>query len=316
VEDIYDYIIVGSGITGLSLASNITKTFPNLKVVVLEKSKGCGGRIATRRINENRFDHGLQFIEKSKFTEKWIENWKSQNIIQRFVIDSSEKFCAMSGITQLPKNLASSLNIKYEFKAFSLKSSSRNWELTNDQGVKILGKNIVLTSPLPQSLEILERSELSYDSRFSQMQYSKALVILIESAKDFDPSLIHQENPHESILSISSQHLKGNSKTPAYTIIMNPIWSEKHFDLSDEEILRKCIHLIKIRWPELIINFSQLKKWRYSIPIHIWKNPFECVHPGVYLAGDVFGGPNVDGAIRSSNELFNYLSKTIDRTRL
>lgn len=315
MEDIFDYTIVGSGITGLTLASNIKKTFPNLKIIVLEKSKGCGGRIATRRINESRFDHGLQFIEKSDLTEKWIENWKSENIIQRFVIDSSEKFCAISGVTQLTKNLASSLNIKYEFKVFSLKLNSRYWELTNEEGVKVFAKNIVMTSPLPQSLEILERSELNYDSRFSQIQYSKALVILIESTKDFDPSLIYQENPNENIFSISAQHLKGNSKTPAYTIVMNPTWSEKHFELSDAEVLEKSIQLIKIKWPKLIVNSSHLKKWRYSIPIHTWKNLFECVHPGIYLAGDAFGGPNIDGAIRSSNELFNYLSKTIDQSR-
>lgn len=53
-------VIVGAGLSGLLLARNLCHE-PTL---VLEKSNGVGGRMATRRNGDFAFDHGVQFYEK------------------------------------------------------------------------------------------------------------------------------------------------------------------------------------------------------------------------------------------------------------
>ena len=52
--------IIGAGISGLT-AANILKDVA--KVTVFEKSRGVGGRIATRRAEPFYFDHGAQFFK-------------------------------------------------------------------------------------------------------------------------------------------------------------------------------------------------------------------------------------------------------------
>ena len=47
--------IIGAGISGLTLANRLNSTF---EVVVLEKSRGIGGRMATRQAEPFAFDHG------------------------------------------------------------------------------------------------------------------------------------------------------------------------------------------------------------------------------------------------------------------
>jgi len=54
-----DHLIIGAGITGLTCAAALRDAGKN--PVVLEKSRGLGGRISTRRAGELRFDHGAQF---------------------------------------------------------------------------------------------------------------------------------------------------------------------------------------------------------------------------------------------------------------
>jgi renalase len=55
-ESHHDVCIIGAGISGLSAAQTLGQK--NLKIVVLEKSRGPGGRMATRRMDGYQFNHG------------------------------------------------------------------------------------------------------------------------------------------------------------------------------------------------------------------------------------------------------------------
>ena len=52
--------IVGAGLAGLACARVLFGA--QHAVTVLEKSRGVGGRIATRRVGRLAFDHGAQYL--------------------------------------------------------------------------------------------------------------------------------------------------------------------------------------------------------------------------------------------------------------
>ena len=49
--------IVGSGIAGTTLARLLTDDSPSTEVTIFEKSRGVGGRMATRYSEQLEFDH-------------------------------------------------------------------------------------------------------------------------------------------------------------------------------------------------------------------------------------------------------------------
>ncbi|MFN3164316.1 MAG: FAD-dependent oxidoreductase, partial [Pseudohongiellaceae bacterium] len=51
--------IVGAGLAGIAAARQLA---PLADVTVFEKSRGPGGRMATRRAGDFQFDHGAQFF--------------------------------------------------------------------------------------------------------------------------------------------------------------------------------------------------------------------------------------------------------------
>ncbi len=51
--------IIGSGIAGLACARRLAGA--GLAPVVLDKGRGIGGRVATRRVEAMQFDHGAQY---------------------------------------------------------------------------------------------------------------------------------------------------------------------------------------------------------------------------------------------------------------
>ena len=72
--------VIGAGISGLALANKLKKHF---EVVVFEKSRGYGGRVATRRAGEFIFDHGAQFFKVK--TDEFREDIKP--MIDQDIID-------------------------------------------------------------------------------------------------------------------------------------------------------------------------------------------------------------------------------------
>ena len=53
--------IIGAGMTGVVCARNLKDA--GYETIIFEKSRGIGGRMATRRTSEGlQFDHGAQYI--------------------------------------------------------------------------------------------------------------------------------------------------------------------------------------------------------------------------------------------------------------
>ena len=56
----FDIVIIGSGIAGLSCARRLAQA--GRTSLVVDKGRGVGGRVATRRAEGFQFDHGAQYI--------------------------------------------------------------------------------------------------------------------------------------------------------------------------------------------------------------------------------------------------------------
>jgi hypothetical protein len=301
-----DFAIVGAGLTGLSLAWDLVHEFPKLNLEIFEKSRGCGGRMATRRIENLRFDHGAPCIKKTEVSARWIDLWKQNSALLSFPEDEQNSFCGKLGMTDLAKVLARSLPVFYQEKILSLAYKKGTWYLKNDQAIVRKAQQVVLTCPIAQSLEILKMSEIDFDPGLD-IEYSRALVLLVEATQDGKP-WVYREQVGGGIFSICAQHAKGYSQRPSWTVVMDPHWSRDHFDLEDHEIQAQASEVMVRQMPEF--TCLQIKKWKYCQPLRIWPRWFESPARNLYLAGDAFGGPSLSGALRSSQGLFQNLLKS------
>ena len=76
-----DFCIVGSGISGSTIANLLAK---NYSVEVFDKARGPGGRASNRRYKSNlSFDHGLQYFSaKSAEFKKILISLKKKKILK------------------------------------------------------------------------------------------------------------------------------------------------------------------------------------------------------------------------------------------
>ena len=307
-------IIIGAGLSGLVAAKNLLEK-QNDNVLILEKSRGVGGRIATRRTLDTRFDHGAQFYKITNDILPFHNGWKKENLSEYWYTNSKgEHWNSPQGLTALAKQLAISLNIKLETLVKTLAFKNGIWTLTSDKGEIFKCDKLIISAPIPQALELIERSninELINQSDFHELKnikYSKALVALLTLEDDlgFSPSG-YQEFNHDDIFSISDQKIKKVSTISALTLTMNDSFSEKYFDELDETTLAEILNRFKQKYPEAKIKSFELKKWRYCKPGSTYKNYFCEIAPSLFLIGDSFGGSSLSGAIRSANALTDTL---------
>jgi renalase len=80
-EHRYDCVIVGAGIAGLLAAVQLKRAGVN--ACVLEKGRGLGGRMATRRSDGAVFDHGAQFFTvRERQFYLWVERWIKPRLVE------------------------------------------------------------------------------------------------------------------------------------------------------------------------------------------------------------------------------------------
>jgi len=298
----FPLVVIGAGICGLTIA----RKHPHLPSLIIEKSRGLGGRIATRREGELVFDHGAQFFKQSKDQVFYWSNFlESKAVVHEWFSQSDDRFfCSSFGLTQIAKSLALGLNISLNEKVIAIEDLGKQVLVRTESGNSFSCERLVITSPLPQALELLSASKIDYPNELQQIKYAKALVGLFEFAKPLN--IQFQEINRFGIYAVSAQKSKGLCLKEAFVVSMDPISSEKNFELSDELnlslIIQSLLQVEEFSLGPKDILYSSLKKWKYSRPLNSLPSKslnHALLEGRLILAGDAFGGGSIQGAVRS-----------------
>lgn len=306
----YDAIIIGAGMSGLTLAQRLQAK--NKSVLILEKSPGVGGRVATRRSEDATYDHGAQFLKVDHkdppVPQEFLEIGKVW-----FSTNGYDHIAFSKGMTQLPKALAKNLEIKLNEKVVHLEVDDQRCSIKTEQSTIYNSKQLFITCPLPQSLILLRDSKISYPEELNEIIYTPALVGLfrVESTNKKIREFTYSQDISEEINSVSNQLSKDVSPNLAFTVVMQPAWSNERFSHEDAVILKEITvafekFLDQTSAPKSsVILSAQLKKWRYCQPAKIADKPFQVLNKtkNIFLLGDAFGGDSLQGAIKSANSV-------------
>lgn len=305
-----DALVIGAGIAGLSAAAALQKA--GRKAVVIDKGRGVGGRMTTRRVGAATFDHGAQFVtaRDSRFGDvlekartagaalEWCRGFTAE-------ADGHARWRGTPGMSSLAKHLALGLEIVQEKQVSVLKQKADHWSVSMADGEIWSAKAIILTAPVPQSLVLLEAGgvvlELGLKTRLSAIQYERCLTVMavLEGPSRMAPpgGIAPNQGP---IAWIADNQIKGVSAEPAITIHATDEFSVTHWDQDRDETARMLIAAAD-EWLGVGIKSFQIHGWRFSKPKQTDPSPCAIVSnkPPLVLAGDAFAGPRVEGAALS-----------------
>ena len=312
-------VVVGAGISGLLAARELTSA--GWRVVVLDRGREIGGRMATRRVGGGTFDYGAQFftVRSGRF-ERLVEGWLEAGVVQEWTRgfadaegrhneDGYPRYRGSGGMSSIPEHLARSLDIRTGERVVEANVRDGAWEVRTESGASVAGTALLLAAPVPQSLEIIGMGGfvLPDDARdgLDSISYAPCLALLaLLDGPTGVPEPGGMQVKGEPLDWISDNQRKGISEAPGITIHAGPTWSREHFETPEAEVARSLLAFAGERLASDLSSRAvetSLTRWRYSWVTQ--PHPQPCLvaseEPPLLFAGDAFGGAKVEGAALS-----------------
>ena len=338
-------IIVGGGITGLITATILQRQ--GISVTILDKGRGIGGRMATRRVShkdsiEGVFDYGTQYfsVEDAKF-QAWVDDWLERGVIKEWSqgfpkafhkdivplgytasynhfaygeTDLLPRYCGVNGIRGIAKHLAADLDVHTSCKVVKI-NYDKQWVVEVEDGEQYISEMLLLTPPVPQSLDLLDASliVLPLDVRFAleniTYESSISVLALLEKPSEIPtPGGLVLEN--SDLVWLADNYQKDISPNGyAVTLQSTASFSEYYWDSDEAEIAYKLLTAAADYLNSAVIKY-QVHRWRYSYPKTFHSQPNLALSEiPLILAGDGFVAPNIEGAVLSGIATGELISK-------
>ena len=326
--------VIGAGLSGLAAARALADQ--RHRVVVFEKSRGCGGRAATRRASTTpstdpafRFDHGAQyFTARDPRFQRRVAAWAERGLIAPWqgriaafdgvgfepASQEATRWVGMPGMSALGRALATGLEVRLETRVAAPRRRAGGWQLCDETGGDLGRFDIVIASaPAPQSAELLmDAPRLA--AQAACVDYTPCWTLMLAFAEEialpFDGVFVNQ-GPLRWIARDSSK--PGRSR-PAGTgdcwvLHAEPRWTRKHLNDPREQVetalLEAFAALVEVAGGTLpAISWRQSHSWLYSLV----ETPLEegCLWDpalGLGACGDWCLGARVEGAWLSGEAL-------------
>ncbi len=309
-EQTFDALIVGAGMAGLSAAAELQRT--GRSVLLIDKGRTVGGRMATRRIGAATFDHGAQFFtSRTRRFAAGIAHWQEIGVAEEWCRGFTEKadghprWRGRPGMTAVAKYLAWDFEIMLETEIEAIRRGEDHWNIATAAGDIFQARALILTPPVPQSLALLKAGEIALpeeiSGRLTNIKYERCLAVLavlaVPSRVPAPGGFAPASGP---IAWIADNQQKGISSEPAVTIHASHAFSLEHWERDRPESGRLLLAAAE-EWLGAGVRTFQVHGWRYSKPMQVDDQPCAILSetPPLVLAGDAFAGPRVEGAALS-----------------
>jgi len=284
-----DFIIIGAGIAGLSCARAVQQA--GAKPVVLERSRGVGGRCATRRVEAQPVDHGVIFLHGADpaFLEalEAVENatplpgWpkevsgKGTPCQPEAFLPYQRRLAFAEGLTAFPKHLSRRLDVRLGSRVSLLGTTENGFRVETEDGSHWEAPNVIVALAVEQTFRLMEglpsaAKEIRAARKLvGELGTEPCLTLLAGYPLDGPAPYWDVLYPEESAILMLASHdstKRPDKKSHVLVYQCRPRWSREHLEEDPStwaaQILQEAARLLgpwagKPAW-------TQSHRWRYA----------------------------------------------------
>ena len=314
--------VIGAGLAGLTVAHHLGKTH---EVSVFEKSRGVGGRMATRYADRFEFDHGAQFFTVnstafSEFVQPMIEQgaigaWcgtfaeldRDRIVATREWHHEYPHYVGTPGMNAVGKWLSKDLDVRRQITIARLVQHDRGWTLIDDNNEQSAPFDwVVAAVPAPQAAGLLPSSSaIGAFAAAARIQGCIAMMLGFDQPPKLPWQMALVRGADISWISVNSS--KPDRKA-AFCLVVHSTnaWAEAHIDDDEQSLKQHLLAECRDVAGSVIdtATFCGLHRWRYA-NIDAQDTDDCCVDGELQLAacGDWFVRGRVEAAFQSGHAL-------------
>ena len=305
-----DVVVVGAGLAGIACARALAAA--GLGPVVLDKGRGIGGRMATRRVDlpagPLRFDHGAQYVTARGpgFAEALghAAPWDAAHPGARV---------GVPGMASLPRALAEGLDVRQRVEVIALHPDGPGWRLDTTAG-EMRADAVVLTVPAPQVAALIGPDHpATRDLAGVRMVPCLTLMAAFPAAAP-RPFATQASDTHPlAWIAQDSTKPERPATATAWVAQANPDWSAAHLEHDRDTLTALMLPLMADRLaldPSSAL-YSAAHRWRHARVTAPLGRPF-LRHGRLWLGGDWCLGARAEDAWTSGTALARDLLEACD----
>lgn len=309
--------VIGAGLAGLACARTLADH--DIAVTVFEKSRGTGGRCATRRDGPWQFDHGAQyFTVRDARLQPHIASWAQRGIIAPWqgTIAVREqgawqpakagvrRWVGVPGMSAIGRHLAADLDVQCERRVAHIQREGSQWNLLADTGADLgVFDAVMVCVPAPQAHALLAPVSPALAARTQDAvmhaTWATMLVLPERPSLAWDAAFLNDD----AVLSwVSRDGSKpGRSAGDLWVLHATRAWSTAHLERDASDVAREMVAAFgALCGHALAPAHAVAHRWRYALPDPVTTDAalFDAAQ-WLGAAGDWCGGPRVEGALLS-----------------
>ena len=308
--------VIGAGISGLGAARILQDQ--GHQIVVFEKSRGRGGRAATRRVDRLCFDHGAQyFTARHPVFRRAVKAWREQGLVDSWRVrsgkiverqiqpagDTPEYFVSVPGMSALGQHLAADLAVRNEVPVGQPERLAHHWRLSSESGDPLGEFDLLVVSiPAPQASRLLAAAAPGFAAKAAAVEYQPAWAVLLafETGARLKAGALHFDSG--PLDRASDNGSKPGRKSGTWVLHATPEWTQAHLDDDPDQVAMTLARgfCSSTGLDYASIGYKVAHLWRYarvSHPLHtgaLWDPEL-----GLGVCGDWCEGDNIEAAFLS-----------------
>ena len=290
--------IIGAGMAGITCARKLADH--GINPMIFEKSRGLGGRLATRRVDSLRFDHGAQFVtarsdEFRQYLDQHAAPWRPKG--------AGDWFVGAPAMNALIKPMTEGLDIRLGEKV-SPQRASTGWKIGEEHF-----DHVISTVPVTQARTLFP--ELTTVLTDVSVAPCWTLMIAFAGPPDWQEMSRFRETGIAWIAKNSSKPER-DAEQECWVVHASADWSEAHLEI-DKDTAKKhlidLLHSMRGGMPE--ITYAAAHRWRYALTTTPLGQPYiRSSDQTLLVGGDWCLGARVEDAWESGLAMASALLKS------
>jgi len=318
--------VIGGGMAGLACANELARA--DAKVTLFERSRGLGGRLATRRQANLAFDHGAQYITaRSRPFLHYAEMAARAGAMAAWhprIMEDDRSWEApigdwgvgTPGMSALVRPLTRNIEIRGGITVHEMHPGQRGWELLTDAGRQnVIFDAVAVAVPAPQAATLLAGHGRAF-RHLTEVRMSPCWAGLITFDTPLDLGAdVRRWTQGPIIWACCDSNKPGRFRQPqSWVVHASAAWSREHLELDSHDAAQQLLRLFAAAVDRTlpVPSYLAAHRWRHALveqPLGLPCLMDEELATGA--CGDWCIAPRVEAAFESGRSLAHSLLSTV-----